>query len=524
MCVTGKSIWQGATGAERNGFKGVYVLECDAAAPRAEWKRKMNGIPATCQPFFACMAANDADTIYLGGGQGYPKSGPSVLKTSDGGETWTNVFETDGNKNIATGWAGEGGDFRWSWPEYVLGLDVSPVDRNRVVITDLGCIHLTTDGGKTWRQIYNTPAGERTPGRPTPRGDVYVSRGMEPTAAWYVAWLDEKNLIGCYSDIRGVRSTDGGKHWGWNYSGHQLNALYHAIQHPSNGRAYAAASGLHDMYMSMFLADNTIDKAKGLAVYSTDAGANWKALHDFGSPVLWLAPDPKQPNRLYASVAHSKNGGIWRTDDLDKDGASTWTRLSAPPRTEGHPLNIHVLHDGTLACSFSGRRAGKGFTPSSGFFISDDAGKTWEDRSDPGMRYWTKDVVPDPHDRKQNIWYACVFHAWGPGTSDGKSGLYRTRDRGKTWALLAGKELAPSGLLNVNSLTIDPSNPNEAYLTTEYDGLWWTGNLRDAKPTFVPVTSYPFRHPTRVFFNPYQKSEVWVTSFGNGIHVGTVDK
>lgn len=28
-------------------------------------------------------------------------------------------------------------------------------------------------------------------------------------------------------------------------------------------------------------------------------------------------------------------------------------------------------------------------------------------------------------------------------------------------------------------------------------------------------------HPERVFFNPYQNEELWVTSFGNGMRVGT---
>src|SRR4030095_5768372 len=34
-------------------------------------------------------------------------------------------------------------------------------------------------------------------------------------------------------------------------------------------------------------------------------------------------------------------------------------------------------------------------------------------------------------------------------------------------------------------------------------------------------TSYPFRQPERVFFNPNNSGEVWVTSFGNGIRIGS---
>ena len=35
-------------------------------------------------------------------------------------------------------------------------------------------------------------------------------------------------------------------------------------------------------------------------------------------------------------------------------------------------------------------------------------------------------------------------------------------------------------------------------------------------------TSYPFRQPERVFFNPYNPDEVWVSSFGNGMKVGSL--
>jgi len=54
------------------------------------------------------------------------------------------------------------------------------------------------------------------------------------------------------------------------------------------------------------------------------------------------------------------------------------------------------------------------------------------------------------------------------------------------------------------------------------DGLWHTSNIHAASPVFTRVASYPFRQPERVFFNPYNTSEVWVTSFGNGLMVGNL--
>ncbi len=36
------------------------------------------------------------------------------------------------------------------------------------------------------------------------------------------------------------------------------------------------------------------------------------------------------------------------------------------------------------------------------------------------------------------------------------------------------------------------------------------------------VISYPFRQPERVYFNPFKVNEVWISSFGNGLKVGSM--
>src|SRR5262249_55741939 len=56
---------------------------------------------------------------------------------------------------------------------------------------------------------------------------------------------------------------------------------------------------------------------------------------------------------------------------------------------------------------------------------------------------------------------------------------------------------------------------------TEDNGLWYTSNANTSGPTFSQVSSYPFAQPLRVFYDPYNTSQVWVTSFGDGMMVGT---
>jgi hypothetical protein len=47
-----------------------------------------------------------------------------------------------------------------------------------------------------------------------------------------------------------------------------------------------------------------------------------------------------------------------------------------------------------------------------------------------------------------------------------------------------------------------------------------SNNMNAVTPDWMLVESYPFRQPERVFFNPYNQDEMWVTSFGNGMKVG----
>jgi hypothetical protein len=267
------------------------------------------------------------------------------------------------------------------------------------------------------------------------------------------------------------------------------------------------------MYESSYLRDFSIDGGTGQILYSTDTGETWQTLHDFGHPVIWLALDPNDANTMYTSVIHSQLGGIFVSNDIQNGPSSNWTKLSDPPRTEGHPFNIHVLNDGTLVSTYSGRiDAGGVFTNSSGVFVSTNGGSSWMDRSDPGMLYWTKDIVTDPYDASQNTWYVCVFSGWG-GPPNGLGGLYRTTDRGVSWTKI-------NDLDRVASVTINPTNSNRMFVTTEADGLWYTDNLSETTPQFFLVSTYPFQHPLRVFFSPYNPDDIWLTSFGNGIRVG----
>jgi len=502
-----------------NFAKGIFTMDND----NGSWISKSTGINFSNDfVMYVGMAENDVNTIYLGGHDS-ALSAPLVYKSSNAGSVWTKVFKTVNNQNITTGWEGSGGDKAWSWSETCFGVSIAPNNSKKVLFGTYGHVESTSDGGDNWIQAYISSNDQHPAALATPVKQSYSSIGLENTTCWQVHWIDANKMMACFSDIGGIRSVDGGNKWSFNYSGFSVNSLYRLVK-TANGNLYGACSNIHDMYQSTRLADAQLDAAdgNGKIIQSSDNGATWTTVHSFGHPVFWLANDQNNPERMYASVIHfggtqgSQLGGIYITNNLSSGATSTWTKLPNPPRTEGHPASMLVLNDGKMVCTFSGRRTAAGFTKSSGVFLYDPAANSWVDVSHSGMQYWTKDIVMAPSDPTQNSWYVCVFSGWG-GAPNGLGGLYKTIDRGKNWIKLTGNQFD-----RVTSLTFNPQDPTQAYLTTETQGLWKSGNMNNVTPTWTQVDSYPFRQPERVFFNPFNQNEMWVTSFGNGMKVGTL--
>lgn len=521
FCLTSAAanVYVGVVGSDYYNFPSS-VYSCDYGT--TNWTPKNTGINYTADfPMFVGMANNDINTVYLAGSNstGYP----DVLKTTNAGASWSHIFTTNTNSNIVTGWSGQGGDRNWGYGECAFGLAVAANDPNRVLFGDFGFCHKTTNGGATWTQGYVDPASQNTIGINTPTGKNYVGCGIENTTCWQIIFPTTNTVWACFSDIKGVRSIDGGNSWSFNYSGHNANSMYRVVKH-SNGNLFAGTSNIHDMYQSTRLADAQLDAAdaEGKILYSTNNGATWQNIHTFNHPVFWVALDPNNANRAYASVIHynggSGVGGVYICNDLNNLGTSTWTLLPDPPRTQKHPASINVLNDGKMVATYSGRRTSAGaFTNSSGVFIYDPGTNSWTDVSHTGMYYWTKDLIVDPNDAQQNTWYACVFSGWG-GPPNGLGGVYKTTNRGTSWTKLTNN----ADIDRATSLTFNPNNPNQVYITGEGCGLWMSNNINSATPTFSFVQSYPFQQPERVFFNPFNTNEVWVTSFGNGMKVGTI--
>jgi len=514
LCLTADSnnVYSGFQyGSDYSGaLVGVYTMDNASGT----WVSKMGGITVGSDfPDFCGLANNDIDTMYLAGGS---NAGNPIIMKATFTTNWSYVFNTTNNQNIATGWCGQSGDHQWSYAEAFFGFEVCPNNSKIVMVGDYGFAHISKDAGTTWTQMYVATADQNPAGSATPTEKTYHSVGLENTTNWQVMWTDSTHIFAGFSDITGVTSADKGQSWKF-IPGLTQNSTYRIVQQPGTGNMYTATSNVHDMFQSTRIYDSQINGGTGAVYFSTNSGASFSLMHNFSHPVVWVALDPTNANRMYASVLDGSTniGGIYVTNNLSSGTSATWTKMAKPPRSNGHPFNITVLNNGDLVASFCARKpsSSTNFTDSSGVYYYDLATTTWSDRSVAGMYYWTKDVVVDPNDATQSTWYAAVFSGWG-NVPAGTGGIYKTTNKGTSWTQI-------SSSYRVNSVTINPTNANELYYTTETIGLWYSSNATSANPTFTQVSSYPFGGPVRVAYNPYNNNEVWVSSFGNGMMVGT---
>ena len=498
---------------------GVYRLTYGGTN---QWSNIRNNIPPDDRILWIDNAAANFNTLWIAADNDADE--PKVYKSTNGGNSWVNTFLIPDNQNLTTGWGGglEGAFWYYNMGA-AWGIDVDDNDPDHVILSD-GYTHITTDGGNTWHQQYVTPATENAIGNPSLIDKFYQSSGLNVTTGHHIHFLSGQEMLASCTDIGNQYSNDGGQHWSfarntfYSYGPVANNNWYMILKKPGFNTLYGAISGINDMYQDGRICDDCIEFAGGMILSSEDNGIHWDTLHDFGHPVIWLAISPANTQMMFASVVHHSLGGIYRT----MDGGFSWVKLPDPPRTEGRPNNIHILNDGSLVVTYAARPVGgigsdtEPLSESSGVFYSTDNGNSWSDRTAPAMRFFTRDIVIDPHDPAQDTWYATVWGRFStfPGQNNqGNGGLYRSNDRGLTWVRIFEHE-------RTQSCNIHPVNAGRIYVSVEFDGLYFSNNLNTPQPDFSRVTAYPFARPKRIFFNPFNSCEMWVTTMGGALWKG----
>jgi photosystem II stability/assembly factor-like uncharacterized protein len=240
-------------------------------------------------------------TIYVGTGEennsGDSYYGEGILKSTDGGNTWTNIPGPFAG--------GEGGGAR------IGGLAVQP-NNSSVVLAAVGCcspgpsgVYRSKDAGQTWTQVLNV------------NGSQAYNVIFDPnTPATAYASVDANGIY---------KSTNSGVTWtAVNGSGAT------ALPLSGNGRFALAMDPNATSTLWAAIANNASSDLAGL-YKSTDAGNTWTNLPstpDFCEGQCWydlaLAVQPGNSNVIFAGGAQSCCGSVVQS----VDGGNTWTKYS----------------------------------------------------------------------------------------------------------------------------------------------------------------------------------------------------
>ncbi|NCP03243.1 MAG: DUF11 domain-containing protein [Deltaproteobacteria bacterium] len=396
--------------------KGLYQVIDDGSDPVILALGNLPDYPRT-------IAVNkyDSNIIYTAVGT------YKVYKSTDGGATF--IEKSNGLPNLNQ----DGGTTIGPNVKEYRNIDISDADPNYLYVFVNAWWgyqpFYSHDGGETWQMAVTSDAGGLSFRDSTWSSRVTATHPTDPNTA-----------IRFFGSVDRVAITrDGGINWSYSSNGY-LGARR------STNKTSAHFDPTNPNRKIFFLVDY------GPAI-TEDGGDTWRLpmLPYSGSPAYPLttpvgAVDPDNPNRIITAK------GSWGSQNIviSDNGGSTWTTIL---NTTGsykfmiyHPQDSNFIYAGTSA---------------SGSWISEDDGTTWTKIDDKSIRA----VYPG----NGNIAYAfgnCTGindPVSGCNPQNWQSVLFRSDDKGVNWSPLA---LFGSGIPGIDDVDIAPDDPDRLYVAT----------------------------------------------------------
>ncbi len=445
-----------------------------------------------------------------------PSNGPGsgLYKSSDGGETWTQLGKglpaKPGRMGIAAAPSqprrvyaivdadeGEGGMYRsddagetwtrtsadariWNRGWYFGGVTVEPKDADVVYSVNIN-LYRSEDGGKTFVPVKGAPGG-----------DDYHQLWIDPESP-------ERRILGV--DQGTVVSVDGGKTWSSWYN-QPTGQFYHVVtdnrfpywvygsQQDSGAAGVPSRTNTYDgINLTNFRETTAGGESDNLAPDPKDpevifggrvdrldlrTGQTRSVPPTLAYPdlyrVTWTLPlvfSPRDPRVLYFS--HQR---LFRTDD----GGEHWTVISPDLTREdpGAPANLDAptaanrpgpgTRFGVIYAIAPSRLADGDLwvgTDDGLIWRTKDEGKHWTNVTPPALTPWSKVGILDASHFDAETAYAAVDRH---RLDDFKPYIYRTHDGGGSWQLIASG--IPDGSF-VNAVREDPVRRGLLYAGTE---------------------------------------------------------
>lgn len=204
-------------------------------------------------------------------------------------------------------------------------------------------------------------------------------------------------------------------------------------------------------------------RTAALALPAKAPGNRWQLQGptNVGGRILDVVVDPKVPDAVYVGTA---TGGVWRSTDAGERFHSVWPDYLV--QTIGA---LAIAPDGTLYAGTGEAGPGGGSLTygGTGVYRSRDGGKTWR-YIGLGESERIGRIVVDPADPR-TVWVAANGPLFSGG---GERGLYKSTDGGDHWTLALKGSTDTAGAVDV---ALDPGDHTHVY-TTMWDRIRHPGD------------------------------------------------
>jgi photosystem II stability/assembly factor-like uncharacterized protein len=430
--------------------------------PDSQWGRSGIAVAAGGKRVYALIDAKGAGGLY---------------RSDDAGANWSRA--SSDNRIYSRNW-------------YFSGITVDPKNPDLVYIPNVAT-YRSTDGGHTFTVLKGAPGGDdyrilwvdpTEPRRMILGSDQGTNISVDAGASWS-SWYNQPT-----AQLYHV-TTD--NQWPYHVYGSQQDSGTAAIPSRTNhglidARDWYSVGGAESGYIAVDPKNNNIlyvgntngtlarfDKRTGQSQNITpnplrnDRAASISAAK-YRFP--WTAPlvfSPVEPDTLYYGAQYllkTTDGGLtWKeiSGDLTGDTRKDKSVVTAATTENARELGYGVVY----AIAPSPLRAGMIWTGSDTGLIhlTRDGGKTWQNVTPPGLSAWSKiSQIEASHFDPAEAWASVDRHR----LEDYKPYIYRTRDFGKTWTLIADGLGEPA---YVNSVKEDPRKKGLLFAATELSAV-----------------------------------------------------